>query len=259
MGVDHHGEPAHPGRSAVSRDSQEMPVLHLASPTKLDVGEGHVTLEPCTLHAGEWLLLRPEREALGPDLAMVIARVLATLDTPLSGEIELFGRALAGLSYRELFLLRARLALIPGSGGLLANRTLRENIALPISVHAGLSHREETERVTALLQRFGLEEAADLYPHAVSGSTRLRTCVARATSLTPALLIVEGAGDFVSVSQVGLSWTRLAELRRDHAAALVVIVSRHDHDFEAWFRGQRGVVAPYRVSSESARVEGHVK
>jgi predicted ABC-type transport system involved in lysophospholipase L1 biosynthesis ATPase subunit len=244
----------------VSAGADRAPILRWTGPASLQAGDGQLTLEPFTLYAGEWLLLRPEREALGPDLAMASARVLATLDPPASGELELFGQAPAAMSYLELFQLRARLALIPGSGGLLASRTLRENIALPISVHAGLSHRAEGELVTAILQRFGLEQAADLYPHAVSGSTRLRTCVARATALTPELFIVEGAGEFVSESQVGLSWTRLAEARSEHAAAMVVCVSRHDLDFEAWFRGQGGTVLQYRLLSDlRSRAEGHVK
>ena len=232
------------------------PILRWTAPARLLAGDGQLSLDPFTLHAGQWLLLRPEQEVLGPDLAVAIARVLATLDPPASGELALFGRDPNALSYLELFQLRARLALIPGSGGLLASRTLRENIALPISVHAGLSHAAEWTLVTGILQRFGLEDAADLYPHAVSGSTRLRTCFARATALTPELYIVEGAGEFVSETHVGLSWTRLAEARPQQRAALVVCVSRHDTDFETWFRGQGGTVMQYRLHSESERAEG---
>lgn len=254
----------------MSGDTARAPILRWTGPVRLLAGEGQVILDPFTLHAGEWLLLRPEREVLGPDLAVATARVIATLDPPASGELELFGKSPGALSYLELFQLRARLAFIPGSGGLLAARTLRENIALPISVHAGLSHEAEGELVTAILQRFGLEGAADLYPHDVSGSTRLRACVARATALTPELFIVEGAGEFVSESHVGLSWTRLAEERSEHGAALVVCVARHDSDFEAWFRGHGGTVVRYQLVSElgshtgppaskSARAEGHVK
>jgi predicted ABC-type transport system involved in lysophospholipase L1 biosynthesis ATPase subunit len=217
----------------------------------VDAGTVCIELPSFSLRTGDWILLRPAQELLGADLAMATARVLATLDEPLSGTVELFGHALQSASYEQLLQLRTRLALVPSFGGLLSNRTLRENVALPISVHAGLTQPAEAARVSAILQRFELEPAAELYPHAVSGSTRVRTCVARATALEPELFIVEGAGEFVSETNVGLSWARLSEIKARRGAALVVCVSRPDDDFEAWFRAQGGSVLQYQVLSAS--------
>jgi D-methionine transport system ATP-binding protein len=210
------------------------------------------------VQAGQWLLLRPETESAGPDLAVVIARALAALDAPRQGKLAFFGNSVQHLGYAGLSRLRTQLALIPSSGGLLANRTLRENVALPLSVHKRLSHADEAAAVAAVLARFELLASADMYPHEVSGSTRLRTCVARATALSPALYIVEGTGEFISQSHVGLAWVRLCEARARDEASVVVCVTRLDEDFEAWFCGMGGQVLQYRLSASASRKEGRL-
>jgi predicted ABC-type transport system involved in lysophospholipase L1 biosynthesis ATPase subunit len=233
-------------------------VLQLPERLVLSAGSREVVLDPVSVRAGQWLLLRPVREALGPDPAVAIAAVLAALESPLAGRLELFGRPVESLGYAGFAQLRKRMALVPSSGGLLANRTLRENVALPVSVHKALSHALEAAEVTAILERFELLLAADFHPHEVSGGTRLRTCFARATALSPALYIVEGTGEFVNAGQVGLSWTRLVEAQRREGASVVACVSRIDEEFDEWFASVGGSVSAYRLSKDSAPQEGRV-
>jgi D-methionine transport system ATP-binding protein len=215
-------------------------------------------LDPFSVRAGQWLLLRPVHEVLGPDPAVAIASVLAALESPRVGSVELFGSDVERLRYAGFAQLRKRMALVPGSGGLLSNRTLRENVALPISVHKALSHAREVAEVQAILERFELLASADFYPHEVSGGTRLRTCFARATALSPALYIVEGTGEFVSASQVGLSWTRLVEAQRQQGASVVACISRIDEEFDRWFESVGGSVRAYQLSTDFAPHEGRV-
>jgi ABC-type ATPase involved in cell division len=235
-----------------------QPVLQATDDLLLASGSRGVALAPFSVNAGQWLLLRPEFEAAGPDLAVVISRVLAALDAPRQGSVTFFGKSVQSLGYAGLSWLRTRLALIPSSGGLLSNRTLRENVALPISVHRRLSHAEETAEVGAVLARFELLGSADMYPHEVSGGTRLRACVARATVLAPALYIVEGTGEFISQHHVGLGWSRLCEAKARDAASVVVCVTRLDEDFEEWFRGMDGHVLQYRLTADATRKEGRL-
>jgi hypothetical protein len=109
--------------------------------------------------------------------------------------------------------------------------------------------------VSALLARFELLEVADLHAHQVTGTMRHRTCVARATSLAPALYVVEGSGEFVSASHPGLSWTRLLE-ERARGAALIACVARTDEDFEWWFASIGGRLATYRTRPSDPDQEG---
>ena len=222
-------------------------LLQVATRLVISADRSEVALDPFSLRAGQWLLLRPTQEALGPDPALAIASVLAALESPHSGSVALFGRPVEGLGYGDLARMRKQLALVPSFGGLLSNRTLRDNVALPISVHKSLPHATEQAEVTEILERFELLPAADLYPHQVSGGTRLRTCVARATSLSPLLFIVEGTGEFVSETHVGLSWTRLREANQRYGASVVVCITRIDEEFEQWFAAIGGSVHMYSV------------
>lgn len=229
-------------------------LIHVATRLVISAAGSEIVLEPFSLRPGQWLLLRPTEEALGPDPALAIASVLAALESPRSGRVELFGRAVDSLGYDGLARIRKELALVPSSGGLLSNRTLRENVTLPISVHKALPHAVEHAEVAAILERFELLAAADLYPHQVSGGTRLRTCVARATSLLPALYVVEGTGEFVSETHVGLSWTRLLEANQLYGASVLVCITRIDEEFEQWFTAVGGSVHTYRVDAEEGRI-----
>src|SRR5262249_49864129 len=150
----------------------------------------------------------------------------------------------------ELSGIRAQVGLVPGTGGLLSNRSLRDNIALPLSVHAALSPDAEARIVAQALQRFGLQGVADLYPHEVSGKARFRACAARATVLLPPLLIVESSGDFVSEADPGPTWTQLADGGTRERAALAACLSRPEPAFETWFRARGGSVLRYRLDSE---------
>jgi predicted ABC-type transport system involved in lysophospholipase L1 biosynthesis ATPase subunit len=242
----------------VTSPDQPPTVLKLADTLVVSAGSHEVSLGPVCVRAGEWLLLRPVDEVLGPDPAVAIASVLAALESPLAGTVELFGSAVERLRYDGFARLRKQMALVPSSGGLLSNHTLRENVALPVSVHKALSHALETAEVTAILERFELLGSADFYPHEVSGGTRLRTCFARATALSPALYIVEGTGEFVNASQVGLSWTRLVEAQRQQGVSVVACVSRIDEEFDHWFGSVGGSVRSYQLSDDSAPEKGRL-
>jgi ABC-type ATPase involved in cell division len=230
--------------------------LHVPGPLTISAGPDEVVLSPLTVSAGEWVLLRPSHDARGADPSVAIARVLCALEPPHGGRLSLFGGDVTRLGYSGLAALRKLLALVPGTGGLLSNRTLGDNVALPISVHRALSHAEEAAVVAAVLARFELTEAQALHPHQVTGATRHRACVARATTLSPRLYVVEGTGEFVGEHHAGLSWARLVEERDAHGAALVACVARVDEDFERWFAAQGGRLCTYRFRADMRREGG---
>lgn len=231
------------------------PVLEIRGSLVVTTAASKVVVEAHELEAGEWLLLRPETDAPGADPASALARALAALDSLHEGQLSLFGKDVARLGHAEVAALRKRLALVPGSGGLLSNRTLRQNVALPISVHRAFDAQGERSTVTALLARFELLQVADLHAHQVPGTMRHRACVARACSLGPELYVVEGTGEFVSPTHPGLSWQRLLEERATRGAALVACVAHTDEDFELWFTSIGGKLASYRTRPDDGTEE----
>jgi len=149
--------------------------------------------------------------------------------------------------------LRPRIGFVPCRGGLLSNRTLGENVALPLSVHANLSAQQEAERVEQLLAAHGLADVAGRRPDDVDGATRFRACVARALALEPAWIVIEGRGDFSHAG--GQSWAQLAAHRAKVPSALAVCLRAPDAAFEAWLSAQGGLVLRYHRTTSRSTVE----
>jgi len=181
---------------------------------------------PFDFMAGDIAVFEPQGGAAEGEFAAAIARVLATVAFPLAGTLALFGEAVAARGYVDLLRTRHRIGLVQGRGGLLSNRTLRDNIALPIATHGKLDARAEAARVQALLAEFQLERVAALRPHEVDGTTRFRTCAARAVALGPTWLVVEGVGDFEASSGLSATWRSLVGRASAGECALAACLSR---------------------------------
>jgi ABC-type lipoprotein export system ATPase subunit len=228
--------------------------LRLSSGLSFRTGNRTIGLDPLELREGDWVVFSPARQALGADLATVVARLLATLGSPLAGTIELFGQRTDTLSYPELQALRVRLGFVQGHGGLLSNRNLRDNIALPLSVHGNISAREEDEQMTETLKRFDLTRVGLLRPHEVDGATRFRACAARALVMSPKWIVIEGIGDFEAETGASVTWTRMLEYRNRQTSAAAVCLTRQSPAFERWLTDQGGQVIRYRLFSEAPPV-----
>jgi cell division transport system ATP-binding protein len=73
---------------------------------------------------------------------------------------------------------------------LLAQRTVAENVALPLEVR-GLPEKEIRKKVKGLLRSVGLEHRGDKFPPSLSGGEQQRVAVARALAADPALLLAD--------------------------------------------------------------------
>jgi cell division transport system ATP-binding protein len=73
---------------------------------------------------------------------------------------------------------------------LLPERTIGENVALPLEVRS-LPRREIRRKVQGLLRSVGLEHRADKFPPSLSGGEQQRVAVARALAADPALLLAD--------------------------------------------------------------------
>ena len=206
-------------------------------------------LDPLTVPRGGWVALVPDGADPAVDPAGNLARVLASLLPPLVGTVEILGRNLYRLPYREVQRLRARFGFVQGYGGLLSNRTIRENIALPLSVHGGLSVEDEERRLDEFLARFSLVPVANLKPHDMDGATRWRACVVRSLVLDPDWLVLEGIGDWEMDRGSGASWRGIVDYHRRGIGAAAVCLSRRNPEFESWFVEQGGVVLKYSKGS----------
>ena len=164
---------------------------------------------------------------LGPSASgkTTLLGLIAGLDRPSSGSVELFGRPLADLSDAALALLRrARVGLVFQDFKLLPGLASWENVALPL-VPAGTPLRDRKRRAAEWLERLGVAEVADRPPEQLSGGQQQRVALARAMVNEPDLVLADEP-----VSQVDPESAAkiLSALEAMVAQGKTVIITTHD-------------------------------
>ena len=115
--------------------------------------------------------------------------LLAGLDTPSAGRVELDGRDLFSLDEDGRAVLRARLlGFVFQSFHLLPALNALENVMLPLEL-AG--DGAAAHRAVAMLNRVGLGERLHHYPKTLSGGEQQRVALARALVIEPKLLLAD--------------------------------------------------------------------
>ena len=85
-----------------------------------------------------------------------VMQILAGLQTPTLGSYLINGVPVENMSFEEFLPFRLRMGYGFDTGGLLSNRTLFENLVLPLNYHKICSPQEAERRVLALMERFQL-------------------------------------------------------------------------------------------------------
>ncbi|SDH41087.1 NitT/TauT family transport system ATP-binding protein [Paraburkholderia steynii] len=70
-------------------------------------------------------------------------------------------------------------------------KTVLENIAFPLRAAKKLSRAEAKERAQHYLDKVGLAQFADAYPHTLSGGMKQRVAIARALAMQPRVLLMD--------------------------------------------------------------------
>lgn len=117
-----------------------------------------------------------------------LLNILATLDQPTSGDVEINQQVLTDLKGNQIADFRAQqVGFIFQDFNLLENLTNFENIALPLSlqnVKGKLIH----SKVVQVAQSLNIEAILDKYPTEISGGQKQRVAAARALISHPAIL-----------------------------------------------------------------------
>jgi putative ABC transport system ATP-binding protein len=152
--------------------------------------------------------------------------LLAGLDSPTSGSIQLDGEEIGGLSEDRLARIRGRkIGFVFQSYQLIPTLTAEENVLLPAEL-AG-DGRQGAARARELLGTVGLADRCDHYPVQLSGGEQQRVALARAFMLKPPLLLADeptGNLDSTNGQQV---LDLLLTMNRQEGTTLVLVT--HDN------------------------------
>jgi putative ABC transport system ATP-binding protein len=172
-----------------------------------------------------------------------LLHILAGLDRPTSGSVEIAGTRLDQLGDHDLTLLRRRdVGFVFQSYNLLPILTAEQNITLPLRI-AG--HKPDRAWIEQLIDAVGLQDRRDHRPAELSGGQQQRVAVARALVTRPAVVFGdEPTGNLDSVSS-----REVLDLMRQAVEDLGQTIVMVTHDPVAAARADRVVfLADGRVS-----------
>ncbi len=202
-----------------------------------------VTLE---IDKGEFVFLT------GPSGAgkSTLLRLIFCEEAATSGQLLLFGKNVAKIGRSAIPYVRRNIGVVFQDFKLLPQRTVLENVALPLEVRS-LPDREIKKRVRALLRSVGLEHRADKFPPSLSGGEQQRVAVARALATDPALLLAdEPTGN--------LDPDRTLEvmdlLHGANARGTTVVVATHDRSLLERYKRRVIALERGRLVSDGAQV-----
>ena len=150
--------------------------------------------------------------------------IVAGLDTPSSGTVQIDGVDLFALDEDQRAALRAqKVGFVFQSFQLLGNLTALENVMLPLEL-AG--RRDARSTATHMLQRVGLGERLSSYPKVLSGGEQQRVALARAFVVQPAVLLADEPTGSLDFATGGKIMELMFELNREQGTTLVLVT--HD-------------------------------
>ena len=183
---------------------------------------GHQGLDNLDLHirSGEMVFITGHSGAGKSTLL----KLIMCMERPSSGAVHVGGQNLQELSSDDIPYLRRQVGVVFQNHQLLFDRTVFDNVALPLVIN-GTPPDEVGRRVRAALDKVGLLSKAASLPIALSGGEQQRVGIARAVVHKPALLLAdEPTGNL----DPALSAEIMALFEDFNRVGVTVLIASHD-------------------------------
>ena len=204
---------------------KEQPIIETRQAEKLyQVGDS-------TIHAVDGINLQVEKGEFlcisgrsGSGKSTLLS-LLAGLESPTAGEIEILGQHLEQLNEKERSRFRrAHIGFVFQSYNLLPQFSAWENVAMPLQIR-GIPLKERKERAMEILDLVGLRDHALHKPTELSGGQQQRIGIARAIVTGPAIVFAdEPTGNL----DPGNSWEIMKLLDEINKQGTTVVVVTHN-------------------------------
>ncbi|RJX75529.1 ATP-binding cassette domain-containing protein [Vibrio sinensis] len=150
--------------------------------------------------------------------------LLAGLDLPTEGYVELLGENLSQLSDEQRATIRSNsIGFVFQSFLLIPSLTALDNVTLPCLLKG---EREDTERAKSLLHAVGLSQRLTHFPTQLSGGEQQRVALARAFMTQPSILFADEPTGNLDQQTAQTIINLLFELNHHHGTTLVLVT--HD-------------------------------
>ena len=150
--------------------------------------DGHQALDGVSFDvaAGEMVFLTGHSGAGKSTLL----KLIAAIERPTVGSVVVAGQNLASMRQVAVPILRRNIGLIFQDHKLLFDRTVFDNVMLPLVIQ-GQPPKEAAKRVRAALDKVGLLNREKSMPIALSGGEQQRLCIARAVVHRPGIVLAD--------------------------------------------------------------------
>ncbi|MCL2874848.1 MAG: ATP-binding cassette domain-containing protein [Betaproteobacteria bacterium] len=153
-----------------------------------------------------------------------LLKLIPAIERPTSGTVQVNGQNVSKLSRRAIPYLRRNIGLVLQETRLLFDRSVYENILLPLIIN-GHPPREAAKRVGAALDLVGLSRREKEFPAGLSGGEQQRLAIARAFVNRPSILIADEPTAYLDSAYA----SEIAEIFRSfNNAGVTVLVATHD-------------------------------
>ncbi|NQY33926.1 MAG: cell division ATP-binding protein FtsE [Alteromonadaceae bacterium] len=153
-----------------------------------------------------------------------LLKLISIMEKPTSGSLQINGTELAKIKYKQIPYVRRGIGMIFQNHNLLMDRTIYDNVALPLIIE-GFGHKETRKRVETALDKVHLSSKIRCYPNMLSGGEQQRVGIARAiVNKPPIILADEPTGNLDP--KLSLDIIRLFE--EFNAAGVAVLIATHD-------------------------------
>ena len=155
-----------------------------------------------------------------------LLHLIAAMDKPTDGEIEVLGANLRQLSDKQIAHWRnEHIGFIFQSFNLLPVLTALENVELPLKL-TKLGKKERLEHAETALKLVGLGERMDHLPKQLSGGQKQRVAIARAIVTDPDLILADEPTGNLDAASAEDVLTMLTRLNREFGKTVIMVT--HD-------------------------------
>ena len=119
-----------------------------------------------------------------------LLRLISLMEKPTSGSIQVNNTELSNIAYKQIPYIRRGIGMIFQNHNLLKDRSVFENVALPLIIE-GFGQKEIRKRVAAALEKVHLLNKSKCFPNMLSGGEQQRVGIARAIVNKPPVILAD--------------------------------------------------------------------
>lgn len=160
-----------------------------------------------------------------------LLRCMNCLEELTAGSVTIDGVTISAgeKSHKKIYEMRRKSSMIFQNFNLFQNKTVAENIALPLEVVQKVPRKAAMNRAEEILAEIGLPEKRDVYPSTLSGGQQQRVAIGRAMALGSKVMLFDEPTSALDPCLVGEVLALMRRLTAQHNTTMLIVT--HEMQF----------------------------